>query len=284
MLDLAILGLLKEQDLHGYELKRRLGEILGPIARVSFGSLYPALGRLERGGAVAVVDPSPPQHRRVRATGSFGAEPVATGELSVPTVQGARPPLVAARGKKVYSITPAGDALFEQLLTEEPPGGEDRQFIARLVFAGHLSGEERLRMLERQRRQLRDRLSGETAAGSRHGRRNGSQDAVWRGRLDSYVRSVLEHNKETVEHDLAWIEWLIDLERSGGRAAPGPARVTTGATAARRHDTALTRLAVPAVARPSISGLLAERRSGEACARTGSNPDDKHADDNRTKE
>src|ERR1019366_9737857 len=46
VLELAILGLLKEQDLHGYELKKRLAETLGLGSGVSFGSLYPALGRL----------------------------------------------------------------------------------------------------------------------------------------------------------------------------------------------------------------------------------------------
>ena len=52
MLELAILGLLKEQELHGYELKKRLGAALGPFSSVSFGSLYPALARLDKAGAV----------------------------------------------------------------------------------------------------------------------------------------------------------------------------------------------------------------------------------------
>src|SRR6478735_3527036 len=47
LLELAILGLLKEQELHGYELKKRLAETLGQFSGVSFGSLYPALARLE---------------------------------------------------------------------------------------------------------------------------------------------------------------------------------------------------------------------------------------------
>ena len=50
MLELAILGLLKEQELHGYELKRRLTHTLGLLSSVSFGSLYPALSRLEAAG------------------------------------------------------------------------------------------------------------------------------------------------------------------------------------------------------------------------------------------
>ncbi|MDQ3896943.1 MAG: PadR family transcriptional regulator, partial [Actinomycetota bacterium] len=56
MLELAILGVLKEQQLHGYELKKRLTETLGSFSSVSFGSLYPALARLEAAGAVRVVD------------------------------------------------------------------------------------------------------------------------------------------------------------------------------------------------------------------------------------
>src|SRR4051794_24405033 len=46
LLELAILGLLKEQELHGYELKKQLAEALGQSG-VSYGSLYPALARLE---------------------------------------------------------------------------------------------------------------------------------------------------------------------------------------------------------------------------------------------
>ena len=56
MLELAILGLLAETPLHGYELKKRLSETLGPLWGISFGSLYPALRRLERSGAIEEVD------------------------------------------------------------------------------------------------------------------------------------------------------------------------------------------------------------------------------------
>ena len=57
MLDLAILGLLKEQPLHGYELKKRLGETLGSLWGISYGSLYPALRRLEHDGSIEIVEP-----------------------------------------------------------------------------------------------------------------------------------------------------------------------------------------------------------------------------------
>src|SRR5207342_3209818 len=56
MLELAVLGLLSEQPRHGYDLKKRLSETLGPLWGISFGSLYPALRRLEKSGAIEEVD------------------------------------------------------------------------------------------------------------------------------------------------------------------------------------------------------------------------------------
>ena len=58
MLELAVLGLLSEQPLHGYELKKRLSETLGPLYGISFGSLYPALRRLEKSGAIEASEPA----------------------------------------------------------------------------------------------------------------------------------------------------------------------------------------------------------------------------------
>ena len=70
MLDLAVLGLLKDQPLHGYELKKRLSDTLGFLWGVSYGSLYPALRRLERDGAIENVIPEAPSMLAKRARGS----------------------------------------------------------------------------------------------------------------------------------------------------------------------------------------------------------------------
>lgn len=48
MLELTILGFLKEEALHGYELKQRIATLNGHAYPVSDGALYPAIGRLER--------------------------------------------------------------------------------------------------------------------------------------------------------------------------------------------------------------------------------------------
>jgi DNA-binding PadR family transcriptional regulator len=135
LLELAILGLLKEQELHGYELKKRLADALGSGTGVSFGSLYPALGRLEKAGGVRVVPPH----------------------------------AGAGRGKKVYAITDRGDALFEELLAADAASNEDeRSFNLRLAFARHLPRDARIGLLERRRAYLLARLA-RTRGSVRHG-------------------------------------------------------------------------------------------------------------------
>src|SRR5206468_11909616 len=98
-----------------YELKRRLGETLGQLSGVSFGSLYPALARLEAAGAVKAVeageDVPPPS---VPVTGSLTGE-LATFRARVSAGRQRRPS-PRARGKKVYGITPRGEELFDELL------------------------------------------------------------------------------------------------------------------------------------------------------------------------
>ncbi len=199
MLELAILGLLKEQDLHGYDLKKRLGEMLGVLSAVSFGSLYPALARLERAGAVQVVEPAA-RGKAFPMTGSLGGERAAFRARMA-----ARRP---GRSRKVYGITPEGERLFSELLASSDRAGEgDRGFSLRLAFARHLSPDARLRLLERRRAELAQRLDRTLATV----RSTGSQ-------LDPYTRSVVEHSTEVTEQDITWLDRLIDAERqSAGR-------------------------------------------------------------------
>ncbi|MEW2386803.1 PadR family transcriptional regulator [Streptomyces venezuelae] len=52
MLELAILGFLYDEPLHGYELKGRIQDLNGHIRPVSDGALYPAISRLTTAGYV----------------------------------------------------------------------------------------------------------------------------------------------------------------------------------------------------------------------------------------
>src|SRR5256886_9665196 len=50
MLEIAVLGLLNEAPMHGYELRKRLANLLGAFRAFSYGSLYPTLRRLQEAG------------------------------------------------------------------------------------------------------------------------------------------------------------------------------------------------------------------------------------------
>src|SRR5436853_6523680 len=116
MLELAILGLLKEQELHGYELKKRLSAALGPFSSVSFGSLYPALARLEAAGAVKAVEANgAPRPFAGPLTGSLTGE-LAAFRAFAPTGRARRSTGRPTRGKKVYGITDVGQRLVAELL------------------------------------------------------------------------------------------------------------------------------------------------------------------------
>jgi DNA-binding PadR family transcriptional regulator len=196
MLELAILGLLKEQDLHGYELKKRLTERLGPLSSVSFGSLYPALGRLERAGAVGVIDDDGPVRPAIPMTGSLGGERAA--------FLGRRSAGRGSRGRKVYAITDRGEQLFEELLAADAKtgGDDDRAFNLKLAFARYLPSEARLGLLERRRAHLVERLA-RARASVRAGRE----------RLDNYSHTLMEHRTEMTERDISWLDRLIAAER-----------------------------------------------------------------------
>ena len=208
MLELAILGLLKEQEMHGYELKKRLTEALGAFSSVSFGSLYPALGRLEHAGAVRAVAavgeaggsaPGP----SVPMTGSIAGEAAA---FRARASRSSRRTPRAARVRKVYAITERGEALFSELLDADTAGGDDdRSFSLKLAFCRFLPPERRLRLLERRRAQLVDRLGrARTTVRTR------------RERMDLYTQSLLDHGAEATERDISWLDSLIAIERQGG--------------------------------------------------------------------
>ena len=102
MLELAVLGLLTEQPRHGYDLKKRLSETLGPLWGISFGSLYPALRRLERSGAIEEI---------AETAGSMSAPTVPTGSLTgdLAAARLRRRVRPTRRTRKAYRITDAGD-------------------------------------------------------------------------------------------------------------------------------------------------------------------------------
>ena len=70
---LAILGILHESPMHGYELRKQLATKLGTLrAAISYGSLYPSLRRLQAAGWISEGDEN---EERAQGTGSvIGAD------------------------------------------------------------------------------------------------------------------------------------------------------------------------------------------------------------------
>jgi PadR family transcriptional regulator len=65
-LDLLILKTLALTPLHGYGIGQRIEQMSGGVFRVTLGSLYPALQRLERDGLVAAAWRASENGRRAR--------------------------------------------------------------------------------------------------------------------------------------------------------------------------------------------------------------------------
>jgi DNA-binding PadR family transcriptional regulator len=212
MIELAILGLLDEIDLHGYELRKRLTDLLGMQLAISFGSLYPALGRLERAGYVkAVTTRAEPGLPAAPMSGSLTGELAAfrrhrqrrreTGEAGTASDRGSVR-VASGRARKVYGITDTGRERLHALLVD-PDLSDDRTFAVRVAFCHHLTAAERLDLFAGRRAELvqrRDRLR--TAANSA-------------GRVKTYLRSLLERHTESITADIAWLDRLIDAERAG---------------------------------------------------------------------
>lgn len=126
-IELAVLGLLHEGPMHGYELRKRLNLMLGWGRVLSYGSLYPTLKKMLRANLIE--------------------EDVPTG---LP---------VNRRPKIVYKVTEAGHAEFEDLMSEVgPTAWEDDNFDIRFAFFGRTDMEIRLRVLEGRRTRLQERL------------------------------------------------------------------------------------------------------------------------------
>jgi len=191
MLELAILGLLKERSMHGYQLSKRLTDSLGGFWRVSYGSLYPTLKRLERQGAVEQV---------------FDSQEV-------------------GRRKNVYRITEVGERVFRELLEEAGPDatGEDNRFRVRMAFFKYLSPETRIRLLERRRAFLEERLSTIAASSATTGG-------------DTYTMSLMQHGRESTEQDIAWLNGLITAERRSTEADAGGSKRRSTTRALRRKE------------------------------------------------
>ena len=162
MLELAILGLLQESPMHGYELRRRLNAALGAFRALSFGTLYPCLKALLGSGLIVE-------------------------DTTTATPTGKRPRIT-------YALTDAGrDEFARQAALIDTAAWDDEGFDVRLAFFSRTDRDIRLRILEGRRSRLeerlatmrsssqrsRDRMDSWTAALQRHAEDSTEREVRW---------------------------------------------------------------------------------------------------------
>ena len=203
VLEPAILGLLHESPMHGYELRKRLNLVLGSFRALSYGSLYPCLKSL------------------VERNWIQGTESVVTPHT-----------VASKRARIVYQLTADGkEHLQEVLASSGPATWEDENFDVRFAFFGQTDAETRLRILEGRRTRLTERL--ETVRQS---------FARTRERMDEYTLELQRHGLEQVEREVRWLDGLIDNERGLRRTRPaGTGRPAVADTPAGDDDVAPAR-------------------------------------------
>ncbi|HXV94764.1 MAG TPA: PadR family transcriptional regulator [Pseudonocardia sp.] len=189
MLELAILGLLYETPLHGYELRKQLSVRLGGFRVFSYGSLYPALRRLTRAGLI--VDDGDGSRAEAGAW--------------------------SRRGRKVYRITAEGKERFAELLADSgPQAWDDEGFGVHLAFFSRTPAETRMRILEGRRRAVEERREGLRSALSRAGEQ-----------IDRYTRELHQLGLDATEREVRWLNELIQQERAAHHDPPGDEAGTT---------------------------------------------------------
>jgi len=194
VLEFAVLGLLHESPMHGYELRKRLNVLLGSLRVFSYGTLYPCLKDLVARGLL-VEDHTADVH------GHQGAK-------SAPALGGAA--AAPRRSKIVYRLTPDGEEHFAQLLSDAGPSAwEDENFGVHFAFFGRTDAAIRLRILEGRRSRLEERLDLFRQSVTRT-----------RERLDRYTLEAQRHGLESVEREVRWLNELIKTEHDQRQVGP----------------------------------------------------------------
>jgi DNA-binding PadR family transcriptional regulator len=123
----VVLALLAKEPSHGYELRARMQDALGPLGEaMNAGQIYVTLGRLEKAGLIAVQQVAGPVDRPDR---------------------------------KVYELTPAGQQRVADWLVEVSwPKPDLAEFHLKLVAAAAARLADPLVIVDTQRRELLRRL------------------------------------------------------------------------------------------------------------------------------
>lgn len=160
-LELAVLGLLHDAPMHGYELRKQVNVLLGWGRVLSYGTLYPCLKSLTAAGYIVADESSTAEGRSRRA-------------------------------KIVYRLTAEGKEHFTQALEESGPAAwDDEAFGVRFAFFARTDTAARVRILEGRRSRLEERLDNVRRTAQRSRERTDAYTAeLQRHGLESVEREI----------------------------------------------------------------------------------------------
>lgn len=128
MLELATLGLLQREPLHGYRLKQQLELFMSSCISVNYGAIYPLLKRLEQRELIQVC---------MEEEG------------------------IAGSSRKIYRITEKGKKRWQKKMLEHPQESwvnSRSRFMIKFFFFKNIQSEERFQLIEHRLMECRLRL------------------------------------------------------------------------------------------------------------------------------
>ena len=158
---LLLLGLLRSESMHGYQLNDFIESTLSTCVQIKRPTAYYVLNKMQADGWVAETEEQ----------------------------EGNRPP------RHIYSITPAGEAAFQELLRQNLATYELAQFTGDigLAFLEKLPVEEGMALLQR-RRTIIQRLLEETLAIPLH---------------PGSLQLIIEHQIRHLTAELTWLDEVM---------------------------------------------------------------------------
>ncbi|MBT8396308.1 MAG: PadR family transcriptional regulator [Gemmatimonadetes bacterium] len=157
--ELLLLGLLRKREMHGYQLSEFMENHLGLFFDIKKATAYNLLGKMEKKGWVT----------------------------SRKEQEGKRPP------RKVFAITPEGEALFQELLRGALPEYRRPAFPGNvpMLFMDALPPEELHELLDLRREAIRERM------------------VALETHLDHIAHPLFDHQLLVLSAEQKWVEDLL---------------------------------------------------------------------------
>jgi DNA-binding PadR family transcriptional regulator len=177
MYEIFILGKLMHRPMHGYALQSIINAALGPFRRLSWGTLYPLLRKLEQEGLIAVQG-------RKSADG---------------------------RGTKAYRTMPRGCTRLIELMSAKPDYDSDARDLFRVKLSnfGHIDPAHQRLILTDYRAHLAAIVADSDAKAEEV-----QKAAALAPAERPYVLEALDHQRHLAACEIAWLDVLI--EKAGG--------------------------------------------------------------------